>query len=215
MVTWQNRILLLCIPMLLQMACGSGSLQQPDLVAGMWQSADKKTQTQLNLVNWYSEEAATLDPKKLGDLEVVKSTGDETILLGFSEPLDGSLLETVEEEILQNKITPLNPPAIEIWSYDLTLQDQKQFKSFTLLYRPDGGYVPPLDAPISKFPPPAVMIQLQGALPPKSIIAIHVIAQKLSNVDQIFMDQVKNLAGTSIVSPGGSEVAGTIWFQTK
>src|SRR3989338_41238 len=214
MVTWQNRILLLCIPLLLQMACGSRTLQQPDLVAGLWQSADTKTQTKLELIDWYSQELANLNPKSVEDLPSVSSkdpinSAYETILLGFSEPLDGSLIEKVEQNILQNIITPIaNTGTIEIWSYDLFLKTPIQFTDFTLIYRPDGGYIPPLDTPISKFPQPAVMIQLTKKLPDSSVIAVHVIAKKLSNIDKIFMTQVKNLTGTSIVTSGGSAVAG-------
>ncbi|MEI6789685.1 MAG: hypothetical protein WCK42_00705 [Myxococcaceae bacterium] len=221
MVTRQNRILLLCIPVLLQMACGSGNPQQPDLIAGLWQSADKKTQTPLTLIDWYSPETKGLVEDALDGLVTVASTatGLDKICLGFSVPIAGNAIEQVTPSILQNEITPIpNSGAVEIWQYTSLSQTPTQLTEttdFTLIYRPDGGYVPPSDTSISNFPPPAIVVQFTKQLISKNIFVVYLIAGKISDSDRIFMAQVKDSTGKPIVTYGGSPVAGTIWFQTN
>lgn len=225
MVTRQNRILLLCIPVLLQMACGSGNPQQPDLIAGLWQSADKKIQTQLTLIDWYSPETKGLVEDALDGLVTVTPTptltGLDKICLGFSVPIAGSAIEQVTPSILQNEITSIpNSGVVEIWQYTSLSQTPTQLTEttdFTLIYRPDGGYVPPSDTSISNFPSPAIVVQFTKQLTSKNIFVVYVIAGKISDSAGIFMAQVKDSTGKPVVTPPptNSPVAGTIWFQTN
>ncbi len=230
MVTWQNRIWGLCIPMLFAIACGQGPLQQPDLISGNFQSGSDNmaSTTKLDVIDYFAQSTTGL-PTDTSSLATIDSSTGTTgsIYLGFSEFLNGDLIETVTRKSngQVDTITQVaNSGIVEIWTCPATSSCQsaanfKAFTGFTLAYRPDGGYVPKPDTPISNFPPPAVVVVLPKTppqtLPPASVIAVHVIANKLSNTNNIFMDQVVNSNGDKIVTPGNSPVAGTVWFLTK
>jgi hypothetical protein len=225
MVTWQNRIWALCIPVLMMTACGQGALQQPDLIAGRFQVGPDATgpTTKLNVINYYAQTGTGL-PAIPDDLATVdaSSTGACTIFLGFSEFLNGNLIQ-LPQKATNGQVTEFLPAPnvsqiIEVYTCDSTGKNCTLYKgTVALAYRPDGGYVPKPDTPVSNFPPPAIAVTLSGAaLAAGTVVAVHVIADKLSDTNNIFMAQATNSNGDKISTPDGkSPVAGTVWFQTK
>lgn len=219
MVTKKNRILSLCIPLVFVMACGQGSLQQPDLIAGRFANT-----TSLTVVDYYSTKAADFKTL-LTDLPIVDSTlaGPWSFFLGFSQFLKGDLIEIVNKNPKNGQVKDFTAKSgsIEVWTCSAKCDDLKTNFSqvlntdFSLSYRPDGGYVPKSDTPVSDFPPPAIALTFPVLLKLGLTVAIHVIADKVANTEGTFMKQVSDADGNKISTPGGSPVAGTILFQTK
>lgn len=224
--------ILLWISVLYLSACGQGALQQPDLIAGRFQAGSSITAstTSLTRIDYYSTKA--VDLKKIpSDLPIVDTTlqGSLNIFLGFSEFLNGDLIETVNKNQKNGQVSGFEQVSgsVEVWTCDATKDctDKANFvqnSNFTLSYRPDGGYVPKSDTSVSNFPPPAIALTFAAVappatiLPPASIIAIHVISGKVGNTEGILMSQVSDADGNKISTPNGnSPVAGTVWFQTK
>jgi hypothetical protein len=221
MVTWKNRIFGLCIPVLFIVGCKQGALQQPDVIEGRFLAGADMTAlaTKLNVIDYYAQTQTGL-PAVPDDLVSVDAsgTGPWTVFVGFSQFLNGNLIESVSTAANGQVIDFSQiPGSIEVATCDLTGKNcQSYAETFSLAYRPDGGYVPKPDTPVSNFPPPAVAVIFTTALPAASIILVNVLADKISNESQIFMKQIVTINGVSIVSPASNNpVAGTVWFQTK
>jgi hypothetical protein len=218
------------------MACGQGPLQQPDLIAGRFQAGSSTTAetTSLTVVDYYSTKAADFKTL-LSDLPTIDSsqTGPWNFFLGFSQFLKGDLIETVIKNSKNGQVSGFTsiPGSVEVWFCDVTKDctDKANFTqntAFTLSYRPEGGYVPKPDTPVSNFPPPAIALTFQQPTTPLAsilsagkIVAIHVIAGKVANADGTLMKQVSDADGNKITTPDGLDgskpVAGTVLFQTK
>lgn len=224
MVVLRNRILIPCIPLFFLLSCSGDSLQQPDLIGARYQvaSGSSAPTTKLELLDYYST-----DPISLPSVTIDGSvTSTQKIFLGFSQFLNGSLIESVTRNAQTGQIETIKPipdaGIVEVWtcptakgctvSANYSQIDKSQF---IVSYRPDGGYIPKSDTPVSSFPPPAVAVTWATSLPATSVVAVHVIANKLSNTDGVKMAQITDSNGKPVVTPGGSPVAGTVWFQTK
>lgn len=227
MVTWQNRIFGLCIPILMMVACGQSALQQPDLIAGQFQVGSDTTvlTTKLDVYSYYSQAGTVLSGLPVAIVDA-SGAGPWTVFLGFSEFLNGNLIQIpiagTNGQVSNFSPAPNSAKIVEVWTCLVSTgctqsTNYTQLSTgFTLSYLPDGGYVPRPDTPVSNFPPPAVAVMFTAALPAASVIAIHVIANTLSDTDNIFMAQETNSNGDKITNPSGqSPVAGTVWFQTK
>lgn len=208
MVTWQNRILFLCIPLFFEIACGQNALVQPDLIVARLQSPDKKMQN-LSIIDYSS-------PLDFSDLKMAQTSG--SIFLGFSEFLNGDSIETVEyytNETVRG-FSGL-PGTIEIAVCDLQGKNCLPFSDFKVSYRPDGGYIPPKDTSVNNFPPPAIQLNIDSKkpFPNDKIVFVYLISGKITNTNQTPMAQLSSESGPVVTSVNQSPVGAAVWFRTK
>lgn len=216
MATRSNRGFQICIPILLLfMACGQRQLVQPDLITVKFQSPDKKIEN-LGIIDYSSINNSQLP---LETIKIVQTSGK--LFLGFSQVLDGSLIEQVQQGFKKNEITPiLNQGILQLWVCDTQGANCiiQPTSGYVVTYRPDGGYIPPSDTPVSEFPVPAIQVEILPKTPLKndSIVLIYLLANKIGNSENKLMSQILDSEGKGVLSKDGvTPVAGAAWFKTK
>lgn len=205
------RILLL-ISLFYLSACGESALVQPDLISAKFQGADKKIDD-LNILDSTSLTAAAL-PSDTSGLKIIETSG--SIFLGFSEFLNGDMIEEVNRDSKNKTVQNFTavPGTLEIACRGPSDTDFKACPSttvFSISYRPDGGYVPLPDTPVSNFPPPAVRLSVASdkPMPNNTVIVVYVVAGPIKNTKNTPMAEV----GKNPVT--GNPVAAAAWFKTK
>ncbi|MEI6805040.1 MAG: hypothetical protein WCK49_00865 [Myxococcaceae bacterium] len=220
MLTWKNRIFGLYIPVFFMTACGQSALVQPDLIRAKFQTSDKKNIDDFDIIDFSSQDASAL-PSDTSSLKVLQTSG--SIILGFSEFLDGDSVEKVVYSNEKTKtISDFIPVSgvVEIACCDSLGKNCKvcdNIASFGISYRPDGGYVAPPDTPVSNFPPPSIKVTIDSIspLPVDSVIVVSILSGPLKNTNQTPMAQVSSKAGPVSSVLGNLPVAAAAWFRTK
>ncbi|MES2504468.1 MAG: hypothetical protein V4534_06265 [Myxococcota bacterium] len=208
----QKRWILLalsCFGILLA-SCAEDPLAPPDLVEGRFIAGDiSKTQKTLPQrilpVDW-----SVQDPGALNFDEAPTLSPSGYLVLGFSQVLQGSSIETINGD--PNKITGFTaiPGVIEITQNNISLPAS----AYAITYRPDGGYIAPPDTSFSDQPLPAIDIQFTTPLTAGANITIYVIAGTVANTDGAPM-QAQQKDGAQVKSPSGKPVAGAILFRVS
>jgi hypothetical protein len=143
----------LFLSVILVTACGSSeSSKSTTLTGGLFVTGNSEAQTPvllpLNSQNQRPE---------------VKATSGGFVLLTFSNFLKGDTVEQVSLDPKTKVVTGFSSISGIISVTGAT--------PTKILYRPDGGYVPPPDTLATDFPKPAISIQF-GALPKDTVVTV-------------------------------------------
>ena len=161
-------------------ACGSSENSKPTLLTGglfVNASADSQTPTVLNFNGKGTE--PTVDLSKGG-----------VILLTFSGLLKGSSVEQITRDPVTQAVKDFSAVANLV---SVTIGGQN-YSTYTVQYRPDGGYIPPLDTTADNFPKPAIAI----SLPADAVSSGKQVIVKLNDQVVVGIDGVS--VGTGSVS---------------